>query len=353
VGILKCSFCGKLQEQVKRLVAGPGVYICDECVGLCSEIIEEENQQEMDEANDGHRDKFLDTEDTQESLNKYWKNKLAEKLHKIKESIKDLTVKEVQDLDDYYDKYVKCLNVYGGRTAGEGAGKIRNIRFKRAWDNEIYEFIFTTWDDKEYKYDMERQKRWLCNNVLISRNNIEEELEVWPGYLDAVEDFIYYFSHEECLLENRKRILEEECELKWEKLEEKLATDYSFARHGQLYLWRRKNPVDSKDVPAPLKNVRHVKKLEVIEPSHVYFLLKNNQVVYVGQTNTAWPQRILSHIKEGVKDFDDVWYLEVDASSLNVVEKEYIRKFKPKHNISSKPKIEQYLENMQKEGVSA
>jgi endopeptidase Clp ATP-binding regulatory subunit (clpX) len=39
---LKCSFCGKTQEQVKRLVAGPGVYICNECIELCSEIIEEE-----------------------------------------------------------------------------------------------------------------------------------------------------------------------------------------------------------------------------------------------------------------------------------------------------------------------
>jgi len=39
---LKCSFCGKTQEQVKRLVAGPVVYICDECIELCSEIIEEE-----------------------------------------------------------------------------------------------------------------------------------------------------------------------------------------------------------------------------------------------------------------------------------------------------------------------
>lgn len=41
---LKCSFCGKTQEQVKKLVAGPGVYICDECIELCNEIIEEELQ---------------------------------------------------------------------------------------------------------------------------------------------------------------------------------------------------------------------------------------------------------------------------------------------------------------------
>ncbi|KEI16625.1 ATP-dependent protease [Clostridium novyi B str. ATCC 27606] len=39
---LKCSFCGKSQEQVKRLIAGPGVYICDECIDLCSEIIADE-----------------------------------------------------------------------------------------------------------------------------------------------------------------------------------------------------------------------------------------------------------------------------------------------------------------------
>ena len=40
--LLKCSFCGKSQKQVKKLIAGPGVYICDECIGLCNEIIEEE-----------------------------------------------------------------------------------------------------------------------------------------------------------------------------------------------------------------------------------------------------------------------------------------------------------------------
>ena len=40
--LLKCSFCGKSQKQVKKLIAGPGVYICNECIELCNEIIEEE-----------------------------------------------------------------------------------------------------------------------------------------------------------------------------------------------------------------------------------------------------------------------------------------------------------------------
>ncbi len=39
---VKCSFCGKTQDSVKKIVAGPGVYICDECVELCNEIIESE-----------------------------------------------------------------------------------------------------------------------------------------------------------------------------------------------------------------------------------------------------------------------------------------------------------------------
>ncbi len=47
-GQLKCSFCGKTQDQVRKLVAGPGVYICDECIELCNEIIEEEIGEETD-----------------------------------------------------------------------------------------------------------------------------------------------------------------------------------------------------------------------------------------------------------------------------------------------------------------
>ena len=47
-GQIKCSFCGKIQDQVRKLVAGPGVYICDECIELCNEIIEEELSEETE-----------------------------------------------------------------------------------------------------------------------------------------------------------------------------------------------------------------------------------------------------------------------------------------------------------------
>lgn len=59
-GQLKCSFCGKNQDQIRKLVAGPGVYICDECIELCNEIIEEEyGQQEESELRDVPKPKAI------------------------------------------------------------------------------------------------------------------------------------------------------------------------------------------------------------------------------------------------------------------------------------------------------
>ncbi|MFZ9369345.1 MAG: ClpX C4-type zinc finger protein, partial [Ilumatobacteraceae bacterium] len=46
--LVKCSFCGKTQKQVKKLIAGPGVYVCNECIDLCNEIIDEENTEETE-----------------------------------------------------------------------------------------------------------------------------------------------------------------------------------------------------------------------------------------------------------------------------------------------------------------
>ena len=46
---VKCSFCGKTQENVKKIVAGPGVYICDECIGICKNIVEEDDSFDEDD----------------------------------------------------------------------------------------------------------------------------------------------------------------------------------------------------------------------------------------------------------------------------------------------------------------
>ncbi len=67
-GELVCSFCGKSQDEVKKLIAGPSVYICDECVSLCSEIIHEEYGQEE---KDKHKDLLPKPQEIKKNLDQY------------------------------------------------------------------------------------------------------------------------------------------------------------------------------------------------------------------------------------------------------------------------------------------
>ena len=73
---LLCSFCGKSQRQVKKLIAGPGVYICDECIDLCNEIIDvrrrldeilaKHTKQDLEKvAKDTERDYFMSADEAQ------------------------------------------------------------------------------------------------------------------------------------------------------------------------------------------------------------------------------------------------------------------------------------------------
>src|SRR3990170_1928187 len=65
-GNLSCSFCGKNQKEVKKLIAGPAVYICDECIQLCSEIIEEESDKDAEKLVQG-----LVPKDIKQKLDEY------------------------------------------------------------------------------------------------------------------------------------------------------------------------------------------------------------------------------------------------------------------------------------------
>ena len=67
--ILHCSFCGKTQDQVERLIAGPGVYICNECIDLCEKIIEEEKESNEDDLD--KLEKLPTPKDILNELNKY------------------------------------------------------------------------------------------------------------------------------------------------------------------------------------------------------------------------------------------------------------------------------------------
>lgn len=68
-GVLRCSFCGKTQKEVKKLIAGPGVYICDECIELCNDIIAEERERE--ETNRGELLKVPRPADIKKHLDDY------------------------------------------------------------------------------------------------------------------------------------------------------------------------------------------------------------------------------------------------------------------------------------------
>ena len=67
---VKCSFCGKSQENVKKIIAGPGVYICDECIGVCQEIIEDEFYEE-DEEIEVQEEKIPTPEEIKKILDEY------------------------------------------------------------------------------------------------------------------------------------------------------------------------------------------------------------------------------------------------------------------------------------------
>ena len=68
---LKCSFCGKSQDQVKKLIAGPEVYICDECVELCNEILEEEFFENKEETQEKAEENLKDALHKPQDIKKY------------------------------------------------------------------------------------------------------------------------------------------------------------------------------------------------------------------------------------------------------------------------------------------
>ena len=68
---IKCSFCGKPQESVKKIIAGPGVYICDECINVCQEIIEDEFYEEDEEIEEAEVQKITTPEEIKKILDEY------------------------------------------------------------------------------------------------------------------------------------------------------------------------------------------------------------------------------------------------------------------------------------------
>ncbi|MBL8998729.1 MAG: hypothetical protein JNL44_15555 [Gemmatimonadetes bacterium] len=192
----------------------------------------------------------------------------------------------------------------------------------------------TTYDGEEYEFQYERGYRWRTRHGWCSRSDVEDALGVWPGYVDAIEDLHRTVGHRIDELGELERRRREEHARMWEMAHESALSNLELGRHAQLRVWRSRNTNASQSAPSALAEVRHVKRLEVSQPCHVYFLVDHGEVVYVGQTAEPWPARILSHLKEGTKQFDDVWYLEVDRQSLLATEKVFIRRLRPRYNLA-------------------
>ena len=113
---LKCSFCGKSQDQVRKLIAGPGVYICDECIDLCNEILDEE---------------LLESQTKTNASASYVKKKLPNTYTETKDPLKINTIPKPIEIKGFLDKQV---------VGQESAKKILSVavynHYKRlAWKN--------------------------------------------------------------------------------------------------------------------------------------------------------------------------------------------------------------------------
>ena len=169
--------------------------------------------------------------------------------------------------------------------------------------------------------------QYWTNSGRKKREDVAAALSVSEQYLDAIEDM--HKAKRDVFFE----MLNEYVDKNHQELDNHYAEQYEIARDVALKKWRLRTP-STPEMPGTLKSVKHIKRLDAVEPCHVYFLLNKNEVVYVGKTSAPWPQRILNHIKEGTKTFDDVWYLEVDPLSLDRVEMFYIKHYRPKYNVS-------------------
>ena len=177
-------------------------------------------------------------------------------------------------------------------------------------------------NNREYVYC---DKKWYSDGM-YNRNTLENEINAWPGYITAIEDMLHGIEIEQS--EKEFQLCERE------NLCRKKELDIAKLRTGSFMSWLDSNPSENKPYPKQLKKIKNIKRLNMIKenPWHVYFLVYNDTVVYVGQTRAVWPSRIEQHLRDSGKVFDDVFYIPVDSDKINDVEYYYIKKFNPIYN---------------------
>lgn len=235
----------------------------------------------------------------------------------------------------------EVLSPWRTRYQGQGSGRVHDVRITPE-GAELHRD-----DGVIFKYkELGNRLAWVpSHGGWIGRTTLEEELDVFPGYADGVEDAYgaLRMAYAEVMAE--RHALQREFAERFDRLHAELEKQFENAeaarfatRHPKLSLWRSKNPTPTEQIPEPLRTVGAVKRMDTDQPCVVYFLLHQEEVVYVGQTTMAWPGRIEQHLKERAKVFDDVWYLECDRDSLDAVEQAMIKRFQPKYNIAGNRK---------------
>lgn len=181
-------------------------------------------------------------------------------------------------------------------------------------------------DGAEYRFRLTKGWRW---HPMISRDDLAARMGVTVEYLLGLERVARVGGDIAREIANHVQTLDQ---AEIDKRLRAFAEYHAFSRKKNLEVWGYFDRAEADDVPPALADVGPVRRLNPVHPCIVYFLLRQGEVVYVGQTSSAWPERIATHLNEGTKDFDDVWYLEVERRELSAVEAFYIRHFQPEYN---------------------
>lgn len=241
------------------------------------------------------------------------------------ESSREYKMEAIAEADACANKYCRYKNRYEYRERNNGNGDIKKVEFSSPRRGCSYGMVKLTSGGNGSVYKYENGRWW--NGGFISRNRVEDELRLWPGYLDGVESMLDAMEEKtEEIEQGWLKLADEKRELEWK---------YNTQRRSLWDSWSVKNPSSGENMPECLSGVGGAERLEVVERGYVYFLIDKDKVVYVGQTKCTWPQRIDNHLREGQKVFDDVWYVGVPIKELDNVEKKYIKKFKPKYNVTN------------------
>lgn len=171
---------------------------------------------------------------------------------------------------------------------------------------------------------------WRDGQRPLLRQAVADRIGVDASYVDAVEEMWWVGRAAQ-----EARIRVDTHNPAWHAGWEAAMTEQSRGRHGQLRRWRMNVQRHDAQAPRDLRDVRYLQRWQGEEsPARVYFLVRDEKVVYVGMTTQVWPLRIMDHIKEGSKRFDDVWFLDVDKESVATVEQHFINQLQPEYNVA-------------------